>query len=171
MRKLLLILFSISFFAAQSSAQFVVNSTYQPMSYEEIAAPYVIVAKFQKECLSALENIAKNTKQVESLMSSDKDPICWDEYADCYNSIIDAYERICNRGTNQQTRGTISELNRRSNSVCSRIRAAYNRRAQLANDQYSRLQSVSGLKCDKFYSDMSLDEFLDGKTPDVNYHR
>jgi hypothetical protein len=81
-------------------------------------------------------------------------------YADCYNSIIDEYNSILKNGTNQGTRKAISDLRRQSSSLLASIKAAYDRRNRLSNDQYARLRAVDGLICNRFFSDISIDEFM-----------
>lgn len=154
---------------AQAEAQIVINSQFKARSFEEMAAPLIMAQKFQNECLEKLEVLSEETEEIESFINKEKDPVSWKMYADCYNSIIDVYNDIVRRGTNQGTRNTISSLRRASISVRNQIKTAYEKRAQLANDQYIRIKSIQGLICDKYYSDISLDCYLNGNTPEVKY--
>lgn len=152
-----------------TNAQGVVNSQFKAMTYDELMAPVLMIQRFHKECLNNLEVIASQTEQIEEFISKEKDPDTWRKYVDCYNSIIAAYNSILDNGTNQGTRNTISKLRRQSNSLIASIKAAYDRRNRLSNDQYARLRAVEGLICSRFFSDISIDEFMNGKTPIVTY--
>ena len=157
------------FLAISANAQIVVNSQFKPMTYDEMAAPLIMAQRFHQECLNNLDALAEQTEQAEQFISKEKDPTTWKVYADCYNSIIDEYNSILKNGTNQGTRKAISDLRRQSSSLLASIKAAYDRRNRLSNDQYARLRAVDGLMCNRFFSDISIDEFMNGKTPTVTY--
>lgn len=157
------------FLAISANAQIVVNSQFKPMTYDEMAAPLIMAQRFHQECLNNLDALAEQTEQAEQFISKEKDPTTWKVYADCYNSIIDEYNSILKNGTNQGTRKAISDLRRQSSSLLASIKAAYDRRNRLSNDQYARLRAVDGLMCNRFFSDISIDEFMNGKTPIVTY--
>ena len=159
-----------TFIVVGTNAQnIVVNARFKARSFDEMAAPLLMIRQFQQECLSNLEALAEQTEQAECFISEDKDPVTWKEYVGCYNSIIDEYNSILKKGTNTGTRKAISDLRRQSSSFITRVKAAYDRRNRLSNDQYARLRAIDGLTCDRFFSDISIDEFMDGKTPTVIY--
>lgn len=164
-----LFLIATMFLAIGANAQIVTNSRYKAMSFDEMAAPLLIYQRFYQECLDKLEALAEQTEQAEQFISKDKDPATWKVYADCYNSIINEYNSIVKNGTNQGTRKAISDLTRQSSSLLAGIKAAYDRRNRLSNDQYARLRATDGLTCNRFFSDISIDEFMNGKTPIVTY--
>lgn len=155
--------------AISANAQIVVNSRFKSMTFDEMAAPLIMAQRFQQESLNNLDALAEQTEQAEQFISEEKDPATWEVYADCYNSIIDEYNSILKNGTNQGTRRAISDLRRQSSSLLASIKAAYDRRNRLSNDQYARLRAVDGLMCNRFFSDISIDEFMNGKTPTVTY--
>lgn len=152
-----------------ASAQLVINSQFQPITYDEMVAPLIMVQRFQKECLNNLQEILNQTETVEVYISKEKDPIVWGKYADCYNSIISAYNSIIENGTNQGTRGVISNKRKESISLVNMIKSAYEKRNRMSQGQYARLQAVPGLVCNKYYSDISLDAYINGKEPEVTY--
>ena len=167
--KKILFLLTMIFICINAAAQYVVDSHYKAMSFDEMAAPLIMAKKFQEECLNSLETLAEQTEQAEQFISKDNDPKTWSAYADCYNSIIDEYNSILKQGTSQSTRKNISELRRHSSALLASIKSAYDRRNRLANDQYARLKAVDGLMCSRFFSDISIDEFMNGNTPTVTY--
>lgn len=168
MKKILMVA-ALVLCAVGSNAQIVVNSKFKTMSYDEMMAPILMAQRFHQECLANLSSLLEQTEQAEQFISKDKDPMTWNLYADCYDAIVDEYNSINQNGTNQGTRRAIADLRKRSSSVLSRIRSASNRRDRLSADQYSRLRATEGLTCSRYYSDISLDEFMDGKTPVVTY--
>ena len=167
--KKILFLLTMIFICINADAQYVVDSHYKAMSFDEMAAPLIMAKKFQEECLNSLETLAEQTEQAEQFISKDNDPKTWSTYADCYNSIIDEYNSILKQGTSQSTRKNISELRRQSSALLASIKSAYDRRNRLANDQYTRMKAVDGLMCSRFFSDISIDEFMNGNTPAVTY--
>lgn len=164
-----LIIFTISFICGlAANAQIVNSSKFKPFRYDEMMAPLLAVQQFHKECCQTLIQLMDSAKEVEEYINPEKDSVSWSHYTNYYNSVVDEYNEINKNGTNQGTRQRIYNL-RKNFSVINAIVHAYNRRAKMANDQYQRLQSSPNIRCDKFYSDYSVDDFLDGKTPVVNY--
>lgn len=151
-----------------SKGQIVINSPFKPFSYDEMVAPLQAVANFQKECCETLIGLMENAEQIEPYINKSIEPITWKRYADYYNSVVDEYNRIRKNGTNQGTRNRISELQRNFSRVIKGIGNAYNRRNELAKNQYERIRTTHE-KCCRWFSEIPLDEFLDGKTPNVTY--
>ena len=153
-----------------AEAQIAINAQFKARSFNDLAAPYIMYKKFYDECIDTLDNLLEQVKQAEEYISEDKDPLTWCEYVSCYDAIVNEYNSIQTGGTDQNTRSNISRLRKRSTSLLTSIKAAYNKRNMLANEQYNRLRSVEGLTCDRFYSDMSIDNFINGSIPYVNYY-
>lgn len=152
-----------------SFSQIVINSQFRPFSYDEMVAPLQAVTNFHNQCCETLIGLMENAEQIEPYINKENDPITWKRYADYYNSIVDEYNRINKNGTNQGTRGRINDLKRNFSKVINGIGNAYNRRNELANNQYQRVRATNE-KCNRWYAEISLDEFLDGKTPTVSYY-
>ena len=150
--KKLSFLFLILIICVEAKAQIVVNSQYKARSFDDMVAPFIMVQKFQEECLNSLVTILDQLKQAEQFISEEKDPNTWNKYENCYNSIVDEHNSIV-----------------KSSSLLADIRAAYERRNRLSNDQYARLRAVDGLTCSRYFSDISIDEFMNGNTPTVTY--
>ncbi len=167
--KKLSFLFLILIICVEAKAQIVVNSQYKARSFDDMVAPFIMVQKFQEECLNSLVTLLDQLKQAEQFISEEKDPNTWNKYENCYNSIVDEHNSIVKNGTNQSTRNNISNLKMKSSSLLADIRAAYERRNRLSNDQYARLRAVDGLTCSRYFSDISIDEFMNGNTPTVTY--
>lgn len=155
--------------AFNSSAQIRINSQFRPYSYDEMVAPLQAYQQFYNQCLGRLSNLLENAETIEEYIDKNKDPECWRRYTNYYNSVVNEYNSIRNNGTNQGTRNRISNLEREF-KVINSLGNAYNRRADLSNTQFQRIRSTNE-RCDRYYSDMSLDEFLDGKTPSVTYYQ
>ena len=170
MKKIIFIIGAILVFSTVD-AQIVIDSKFKAQTYDEMLAPLIMMQRFHQECLDKLDAMAAYTEQAEQFISKDKDPATWKQYADCYNSIIAAYNSIIDNGTNQGTRKRIADLKRRSTSIVNAIQTAYNRRNRLSNEQYAKLRAVDDIICDRFFSDISIDEFINGKTPVVNYKK
>ena len=152
---------------SNSSAQ-TTNSAFRPFSFAEMAAPFQMMKQFQDECLNTLMELMDKAESVESYIDKNQDPTCWNRYTEYYNSIVDEYQSILKSGTNQGTRNRIFNL-RKNFIVIDDIKRAYNRRYELSNSQYQRI-SATHEKCTRYYSAISLDEFLDGNTPTVTYY-
>ena len=152
----------MSFLTNEATAQ------YRGMTFDEMMKPLLLYRNFFDECNNQLIALMESAQEIEPYIDRNKDPNTWNRYTAYYNSVVNEYNNINQRGTNQNTRSNIANLRRRFSEINSII-AAYNRRADLANAQYHRLRSTNQ-RCDRYYSEISLDEFLDGKTPVVNYY-
>lgn len=151
-----------------SSAQIVIGSKYRPFSYGEMLAPAMAAANYHRECCDKLENVLEKAEVIESKINKEKDPITWKRYCDFYNSVVDEYNIIMKNGGNASTDGNIQKIKKQFTIVINGISNASERRMDLAYTQYQRIMATNE-KCDRFYSDISLDEFLDGKTPEIKY--
>lgn len=123
------------------------------------------------KCENALQTMLNNLGQLEEYIDKNKDPQYWEMYSDCYNSVSELLSDLNTNGLSAYIQSRRSELAKQSNSVFNKISGAINRRYKLAQDQYNRLRSIPGIKCDRYYADISLDEFLNGNTPSVNYYQ
>lgn len=159
----------LSLFSHIAHSQIVINSRFKPISYEEMMAPLVAAQQFHNQCISTLDDLLERTEQVEQYINKDLEPKTWRRYADYYNSIVDEYNRINKQGTDTGTRSRINNLKRNFSHVINGIINAYNRRIELANNQYRRIQSTNE-RCNRFFSEIPLDEFLDGNTPRISYY-
>lgn len=154
-----------------ADAQIIVNtSQIQPAPFEQGMAVLRAGREFYYECLEKLENLLDKTAKIKPYISKDKDPRTWSRYSDYYNSVVNEYNRLKEQGTDTGTRRRIHSLKMNYSEVISPIVSAYNRRNDLAREQYSRIQ-YSKESCSRFFSEISLDEFLDGNTPSVTYRR
>lgn len=170
-KKFITLLVLTLFFSSPETinAQIVINSQFKPFTYDEMVAPLQTYANFYNQCCETLIGLMDNAEQIEAYINKEKEPITWRRYADYYNSILEEYNRIQKKGTNQGTRGRINDLKRNFSRVINGIANAYNRRSELSNNQSQRINSTHE-RCDRWYSEISLDEFLDGKTPSVSYY-
>lgn len=162
-------LMAAAFLAVGANAQIVVDSHFKPRTLGEMLSPLLMIQQFQQECLDKLESLLERTEQAEQFISKERDPATWRVYADCCNSIVNEYNSILRNGTGPSTRRVISDLRTRSSSLLTSIKSAYDRRNRLSGDQYARLRADDRLMCDRFFSDISLDEFMNGQTPTVTY--
>lgn len=147
----------------------VITSKFRPLSYGEMVAPLQAYSNFVNQCLAKLEKLMENAEQIEPYINKAIETKTWERYASYYNSISAEYNRIIDRGTDQGTRRRINELARTFSDVIDNIGNAYNRRAELSRNQFQRIQSTHE-RCSRYFADIPLDEFLDGKTPIVNYY-
>lgn len=164
----LLIAFALIVAALPSKAYRTFNAKPNFPSYSDMMAPLIAYQQFYNECLEKLSNLLENTESIEGYIDKTKDPQCWQQYVNYYNAVINEYNNIQKNGTDTGTRNRINSL-RRDFKIINSIVNAYNRRTQLSESQFLRLRSTNE-RCDKFYSDMSLDDFLDGKTPTITYY-
>lgn len=144
------------------------NAQFRPLTFDDMMKPILMYEKFFDECNNEMTNLLQQTQQIEPYIDRQKDPRSWERYQRYYAELKGAYDLLHERGANSNTKPHIAQLKRRFSEINSII-AAYNRRVDLANSQYQRLR-YSDQRCDRYYSDISLDEFLDGKTPVVNYY-
>lgn len=160
--KILIVLYFVFLSVVKIHAQF------RPFSYEEMVAPLEEMQRFHDQCCETLLQLMNNSQQVESYIIKDKDPITWDRYKTYYNSIENEYNNINSYGVNQYTSANINQL-RKDFSIINGIVQAYNRRQALSIEQYKRVQNSPNLVYNQDYGDISLDDFLDGNTPNIRF--
>lgn len=169
MRKILFAAILVCASQAAMAQNYTVESSFTPMTTDELTAPLLIYRAHYKACLEKLQGLLDRTELYSKYLDQEKDPEAFDRFVSCYDEIVEAYNNIIKHGLSGNTNSEISRLREKSSDVCSAIETAYERRKMLAESQYNKLRANYGLVCDRYYSDISLDEFLDGKTPSVTF--
>ena len=96
------------------------------------------------------------------------EPICYRQYKNYVDDLKAEIDKIHKSGYDPQITSRASDLKTRYSDEITPIINAYNRRIDLANAQIASMNSNPNIRYDRFYAEISLDEFLNGKQPNVS---
>lgn len=164
--KIIILLF-FTLACKKSEAASPLSPSYSPSLFNETLGTMMLYQSFYQDCCNRLIELMDKAEDIEPYINPHTEPLTWQRYLNYYNSIVNVYNDVSKNGTDSSTRTKINNL-RRDFSVIKSIQVAYERRSQLAQSQMIKLNSQN-ITCDRLYSEISLDEFLDGKTPVINY--
>ena len=104
----------------------VINSTYNPMSYEQYVAPFREYAQVYNQMADAYDALEVEANQWERLAKSQKDQDAYKIYQKYANDLRSAANDLAENGLSTKTRGTISQMKRRYSSEIKPMEDAYN---------------------------------------------
>ena len=134
----------------------VINSTYNPMSFADYAAPFEKYASVYKEMADTYDALEMEANQWEKLANSTQDAAQYQQYKKYAEDLRIAANDLAENGLNTKTRGSISNLKRRYASEIKPIADAWDlrekerelqRQAQLQNPDimFDRNAATTGL--------------------------
>ena len=145
----------------------VVNSKFQPFSFERYIQPYQMYGEAYKEVENALGELATKASIWEKLANEQADKDVYDmykSYADDLNAQVDL---LAKEGLNAASRkGLLNMRNRYSQDIIP-IEKAYNQRSKLAEEQRKLRAANPSIMFDRDFSSISLKDLLDN--PELSY--
>lgn len=145
----------------------VVNSRFQPFSFERYLQPYQIYGQEYKAQEAALEEIANNSGKWENLINEQTDPDLYNQVVN-YNKELDSLASgLVSSGLSPKSRQSLLKMKSRYNKEFTPIEQAYNKREELAKQQLEDYRRDKTTIVDKDYSTMSLKEIMDN--PSATY--
>lgn len=143
--------------------------TFKARSFEEMMAPFVAYRQHFDECANKINSLYEYLTKAEMFINKEDDPNTWEIYSVLHDAVIEEGNKLFENGTSMYTMRNINALSVKCRQFMNQLMAAYERRNRLAEAQSIRLRNERGLTCDQYYIEISIDEFLDGSTPTVNY--
>lgn len=144
----------------------VINSTYNPMSFEQYSAPFEKYAKVYNEMADAFDTLEMEANKWEKLASSSQDQAQYEQYKKYARDLRAAANDLAENGLSTKTRGLVSSLRGRYASEIQPIEDAYNYRAKLAEEQ-RKLNPKGDLQWDIDFSKIGLGEIM--SNPALSY--
>ena len=114
-----------------------------------------------------LVGLYENAQELNGRLDPQKEPICYRNYKKYVDDLQAEINRIHKDGYDTEISSRASNFRLRYSNEISPIITAYNRRVELANSQSATMAANPGIRYDRLYYEISLDEFLNGKTPNV----
>lgn len=146
----------------------VVNSRFQPFSFERYLQPYQIYGQEYKAQEAALEEIANNSGKWENLINEQTDPDLYNQVVN-YNKELDSLASgLVSSGLSPTSRQSLLKMKSRYNKEFAPIEQAYVKRAQLAEEQRQLSIKDPTMMYDRDISLYSLQDFIDN--PNLSYN-
>lgn len=145
----------------------VIDSKFQPFSFERYIQPYQMYGKAYREQEDALAEIADKADEIAGKIN----PLTENETYQKYKSYADALkaqsDELAIKGLNPASRRAMLSLRSRYGKEVAPINAAWERRRELAKEQRALRGTDSSIRFDNDYSTMSLDTLM--SNPEMSY--
>lgn len=103
----------------------VINSTYNPMSFEQYAAPFEKYAQVYGQMADAFDTLEMEANKWEKLAKSEKDQEAYKKYQDYSNELRRAANDLAENGLSTKTRGLVSQMRKKYASEIKPMEDAY----------------------------------------------
>lgn len=140
----------------------VINSTYNPMSFEQYAAPFEKYASVYKEMADTYDALEMEANQWEKLASSSQDQAQYKQYKDYAKDLRAAANDLAENGLSTKTRGLVSSLRGRYASEIQPIEEAYNLREKERELQRQALLQNPDIMFSRDASNTGLSAYMNG---------
>lgn len=145
----------------------IVDSTFQPFSFERYLQPYQMYGEEYRAQEEALSELSTKADIWEGMANEQTDPYAYKMYKSYSNDLNRQAEQLAREGLTPGSRQNILKMKQRYSSDILPIEQAYTRRNQLAEEQRQALLKDPTLMFERMASQMSLDDFI--RNPEINY--
>lgn len=145
----------------------VIDSTFQPFSFERYIQPYQIYGQEYKAQEEALSELATKANIWEEMANEQTDPYAYKMYKTYANDLESQVGQLAREGLTPGNRQNMLKMKQRYSSEIVPIEQAYKRRQELMDEQRKLQAQDNTLMFDKIASAMSLDDLI--KDPQLSY--
>lgn len=145
----------------------VVNSKFQPFSFERYIQPYQMYGEAYKEVENALGELATKASIWEKLANEQTDSKAYKMYKTYSDELKDKASKLAREGLNASSRQELLNMRNRYSQDIVPIEKAYNQRSQLAEEQRKLRASNPSIMFDRDFSSISLNDLIDN--PELSY--
>ena len=145
----------------------VVNSTFQPFSFERYIQPYKIYGEAYKEIENAFEDLTTKASVWEGMANEQTDPETYALYKKYADDLKSQADLLATQGLSHSSRKALLDMKGRYSKEIIPIEEAYTTKQKLIKEQRDALLKDNTLIFDKDYSTISLDEIM--KNPNASY--
>lgn len=145
----------------------VVNSRYNPFTYEELVKPLVDYNTAYEKQEAALEKLATDAGAVEAFINEENAPKSWGVYTQFRDQLKNQADELATKGLSAGLRRDIMNTGASYKSNVAPIVAAINRRQEAIKEFNSSPAGKSSNYIGQRPSDTSVDDWLGGNTPQV----
>lgn len=140
----------------------VINSTYNPMSFEQYAAPFEKYAQVYGQMADAFDTLEMEANKWEKLASSSQDQAQYEQYKNYAKDLRAAANDLAENGLSTKTRGLVSSLRGRYASEIQPIEEAYNLREKERELQRQALLQNPDIMFSRDASNTGLSAYMNG---------
>lgn len=145
----------------------VVNSKFQPFSFDRYLQPYQIYGQNYKEIEEQYTDLSTKAGIWSGLANEQTDPHTYKMYKTYANDLENQASQLASEGLNAVSRKNMLNMRARYSKEIIPIEQAYNQRSKLAEEQRKLRAANPSIMFDRDFSSISLDELLDN--PELSY--
>lgn len=145
----------------------VVNSKFQPFSFDRYLQPYQIYGQNYKEIEEQYTDLSTKAGIWDGLANEQTDPYTYKMYKTYANDLENQASQLASEGLNAVSRKNMLNMRARYSKEIIPIEQAYNRRSKLAEEQRKLRAANPSIMFDRDFSSISLDDLLDN--PESSY--
>lgn len=134
----------------------IIDSTYNPMSFEQYAAPFDKYAKVYNEMADQYDALEMEANKWEKLAQESGSEESYKQYTTYAEELRQAAQDLAENGLTNKTRGTLSSLRNKYASVISPIEEKYEYRQKLIEEQ-RKANPTGDIQWTTDYANMGLD--------------
>ena len=140
----------------------VVNSTFQPFSYQELAAPVLEMSNYHERLAEEYDRLSSQADILEAMGSNDRDRKSgtYDRYKAYSDNLRKAADDLYRNGVNTESRQRLTDIRRMYNTEIVPIQNAWNKRSQEADMQLKALMQNPSLMFTRDARNSTLDEYI-----------
>lgn len=145
----------------------VVNSKFQPFSFDRYLQPYQIYGQNYKEIEEQYTDLSTKAGIWDSLANKQTDPHTYKMYKTYANDLENQASQLASEGLNAVSRKNMLNMRARYSKEIIPIERAYNQKSKLAEEQRKLRAANPSIMFDRDFSSISLDDLLDN--PELSY--
>ena len=145
----------------------VVNSKFQPFSFDRYLQPYQIYGQNYKEIEEQYTDLSTKAGIWDVLANEQTDPYTYKMYKTYANDLENQASQLASEGLNAVSRKNMLNMRARYSKEIIPIEQAYNQRSKLAEEQRKLRAANPSIMFDRDFSSISLDDLLDN--PELSY--
>lgn len=145
----------------------VVNSKFQPFSFDRYLQPYQIYGQNYKEIEEQYTDLSTKAGIWDGLANEQTDPHTYKMYKTYANDLKNQASQLASEGLNAVSRKNMLNMRARYSKEIIPIERAYNQRSKLAEEQRKLRAANPSIMFDRDFSSISLDDLLDN--PELSY--
>lgn len=145
----------------------VVNSKFQPFSFDRYLQPYQIYGQNYKEIEEQYTDLSTKAGIWDGLVNEQTDPYTYKMYKTYANDLENQASQLASEGLNAVSRKNMLNMRARYSKEIIPIEQAYNQRSKLAEEQRKLKAANPSIMFDRDFSSIPLDDLLDN--PELSY--
>lgn len=145
----------------------VVNSKFQPFSFDRYLQPYQIYGQNYKEIEEQYTDLSTKAGIWDGLANEQTDPYTYKMYKTYANDLENQASQLASEGLNAVSKKNMLNMRARYSNEIIPIEQAYNQRSKLAEEQRKLRAANPSIMFDRDFSSISLDDLLDN--PELSY--